>query len=159
MDSARTIGYHAGSEMKLLDALASRLPAPRLTKGRVFAAFIVAASCDAFQIFLGPLGWWAPDEVLDCIAFVLITWLIGFHVLLLPTFAIEFIPGIGMLPTWTGCVTAVIALRRRASGGSSSVSSMTPQPPVMRLPPLLTDTPERRPPTRPAPDPEDANPS
>jgi hypothetical protein len=32
---------------------------------------------------------------------------------LLPTFALEFLPIADMLPTWTGCVAIVVALRRR----------------------------------------------
>lgn len=35
-----------------------------------------------------------------------------FHPLLLPTFVIEFLPVAGMLPTWTACVAAIVALRR-----------------------------------------------
>ena len=44
---------------------------------------------------------------------ILIWRLIGFHVLLLPTFALEFLPVADMLPTWTGCVAIVVALRKR----------------------------------------------
>ena len=40
---------------------------------------------------------------------------LGFHVLLLPTFVIELFPFVDMAPTWTGCVLAVIALRRNRS--------------------------------------------
>jgi hypothetical protein len=39
--------------------------------------------------------------------------LLGFHVLLLPTFVIELIPVIEDFPTWTACVAAVVALRKR----------------------------------------------
>jgi hypothetical protein len=38
---------------------------------------------------------------------------IGFHVLLLPTFAIEFLPVTDMLPTWTGAVALIVGLRRK----------------------------------------------
>jgi len=157
--------------MKLFDAIASRLPAPRLTKGRVIAAFLVALSCDALQILLGPMGWLAPDEVLDAFAFAIITWLIGFHVLLLPTFAVEFIPVVDMLPTWTGCVAAVVALKNRAartsSASSPSFSVITPPPPAMPPPPLLpgaspriADSPPRLPGESPVfQDPPDPNPS
>lgn len=43
----------------------------------------------------------------------LISSAIGFHMLLLPTFVIEFIPGPDMLPTWTACTAAVVMLRRK----------------------------------------------
>jgi hypothetical protein len=44
---------------------------------------------------------------------VVISRLIGFHPLLLPTFVLEFIPAADMLPTWTGCVALVTAIRQR----------------------------------------------
>jgi hypothetical protein len=40
-------------------------------------------------------------------------WAVGFHWLLLPTFAMEFVPLLDELPTWTACVIAVIVLRKR----------------------------------------------
>jgi len=66
------------------------------------------------QLGLGPIGWAFIDEGLDVIAMLLISGAIGFHMLLLPTFIIEFIPGPDMLPTWTGCTAAVVMLRKRA---------------------------------------------
>ena len=147
--------------MKLLEAIARRLPAPRLTRGRVIAAFAVALACDALQIVLGPAGWLAPDELLDLIAFVLISWLIGFHVLLLPTFAVEFIPAIDMLPTWTGCVAAVVALQGRAQRNAPPApTSLISAPPPIHSPPLLTDAPPQPPPaSHRSSDQADANPS
>jgi hypothetical protein len=47
------------------------------------------------------------------VARVLVSWVIGFHILLLPTFVIELVPVLEDLPTWTACTAAVIALRRR----------------------------------------------
>ena len=70
---------------------------------------------DAVQLAfapLGPLGW-LVDDGLDVIAMVVISWAIGFHVILLPTFALEFLPLTDMLPTWSGAVAIVVALRRR----------------------------------------------
>ena len=61
---------------------------------------------------MGPLGWAGADEALDVLA-AAVTWrLLGFHPLLLPTFAIEFLPLVDMLPTWTACVALVVATRR-----------------------------------------------
>lgn len=54
---------------------------------------------------------------------VVIVRTIGFHVLLLPTFALEFLPLAGMLPTWTGCTIAVIALRKNQQRGSGPPTS------------------------------------
>jgi hypothetical protein len=76
-------------------------------------ALTVALVADALQLLLGPVGWFIFDEIVDVLAMVLICPAIGFHLLLLPTFVVELFPLVDMLPTWTGCVAAVIALRKR----------------------------------------------
>lgn len=86
---------------------------PVLTRQRVWLAFIVAIVADGLQLLLGPLGWLVFDEVVDLLAMGLSCWLLGFHPLLLPTFVLEIIPLVDMLPTWTGCVGLVVALRKR----------------------------------------------
>lgn len=86
---------------------------PTLTPGRIRLAYGVAVAADALQMMLGPLGWVVTDQVVDVIAGV-VTWrLLGFHPLLLPTFAVEFLPIIDMLPTWTGCVALVVSRRKK----------------------------------------------
>jgi predicted membrane protein len=85
----------------------------KLTWTRIIFALAVAVIADGLQFSLGPLGWMPLDQIIDLVAFVLTAWAIGFHWLLLPTFVVELIPGVDMLPTWTACVLAVIALRRR----------------------------------------------
>ncbi len=86
---------------------------PPLTRGRVRTAYAVAVVTDALQLLLGPFGWAFADELLD-VAAAGLTWrLLGFHPLLLPTFVIELLPVADMLPTWTGCVALVVAIRRR----------------------------------------------
>lgn len=93
--------------------VAPLLRVPPLRPWRIAAAFTVAVATDAAQLMLGPLGWSVADEALDVVAMALTIWLLGFHVLLLPTFAIELVPVADMLPTWTGCVGLVVARRRR----------------------------------------------
>jgi hypothetical protein len=73
-----------------------------------------ALATDALQLLLGPLGWIGVDEGLDVVAMVLTSMALGFHMLLLPTFILELIPGPDLFPTWTGCTAAVILLRKRA---------------------------------------------
>jgi hypothetical protein len=86
---------------------------PFLTRQRIQFAYAVAVTTDVLQFFLGPLGWAFADEILD-IAAMILTWrLIGFHPLLLPAFVLEFLPVADMLPTWTGCVAIVVAIRKR----------------------------------------------
>ena len=96
-------------------------------------ALAVAVVADGLQILLGPFGWAGPDEVIDVIALALTSWILGFHLLLLPTFVVEFIPVADMLPSWTACVVAVIALRKREQrAASAAVVDVTPieKPPV-----------------------------
>ena len=92
-------------------------PPPLLTPSRVRLAYALAVATDALQFLMGPLGWAGADEILDVAATALIWRVLGFHPLLLPTFVIEFLPVTDMLPTWTGCVALVIALRRREQIG------------------------------------------
>jgi hypothetical protein len=75
----------------------------------MFFAVMIAVVADGLQI---PLQVPPLPQIIDVVAMVLTSALIGFHLLLLPTFVVEFIPGLDMLPTWTGCVLAVIAHRR-----------------------------------------------
>jgi hypothetical protein len=84
-----------------------------LTRHRVRLAFAIAVTVDVLQWVLGALGWAGADEILDIAAMTLIWRTIGFHLLLLPTFVLEFLPVADMLPTWTGCVAMVVILRKR----------------------------------------------
>ena len=85
----------------------------QLTKRRIWAAYVMAVAADALQWVLGPIGWALPDEAIDVVAASGISWAIGFHPLLLPAFVLEFLPIADLLPTWTGCVAIVVALRKR----------------------------------------------
>jgi len=107
------------------------LRVPRLTRRRIWLALAVAVIADGLQLLLaptGPLGWLLLDEVIDGIAMIATSWLLGFHLLLLPTFAVEFIPVIDLLPTWTGCVGLLIAMRKR-----EQATQPPPLPPPRRL--------------------------
>jgi len=85
-----------------------------LTQSRIKAAYAVAVATDVLQFALGPFGWAFVDEILDVIALILTTRLLGFHPLLLPTFLLELVPLVDVLPTWTGCVALVVATRKKA---------------------------------------------
>ena len=89
------------------------LTAPALTRRRIWLAYTVAISTDLLQLVLGPFGWIAVDEVLDVIAMIVISRAIGFHVVLLPTFALEFLPFSDYLPSWTAAVWFLVGFRRR----------------------------------------------
>ena len=87
--------------------------APPLTPGRTRLAYAVAVATDVLQFMAGPVGWTFADELLDVVTMILMWRILGFHPLLLPTFALEFLPVADMLPTWTGCVALVVALRKK----------------------------------------------
>jgi hypothetical protein len=99
--------------MKLPGQLSRLFQAPRLTRRRIILALATALFADGLQLLLGFFGWFGADQVIDAVTMVLTSWMIGFHWLLLPTFVMEFIPLVDELPTWTACVIAVVALRRR----------------------------------------------
>jgi len=73
----------------------------------------VAVATDVLQFMAGPVGWTFADELLDVVTMIVMWRILGFHPLLLPTFALEFLPVADMLPTWTGCVALVVALRKK----------------------------------------------
>jgi len=95
----------------------------------VALAIAIAGATDALQIALGPVGWTFLDEILDVAAMIIISLLIGFHPLLLPTFLVEIFPIVDMLPTWTGCVGAVV-LWRKGTDSSGSKPAMPEEPPA-----------------------------
>ena len=101
----------------MIPALSRRFRTPRLTRVRIVLALLVAAGADLLQLclgLLGPLEWAFIDPAIDLVAAVLTTWLLGFHILLLPTFVVKLVPLAEELPSWTACVMAVVVLRKRA---------------------------------------------
>jgi len=99
--------------MNLPDGINSLVRAPRLTRTRMVLAMAVAVGADGIQLLFGAVGWFGIDQAIDFVAMVLISWIIGFHILLLPTFVVELVPLLDDFPTWTACTAAVIALRKR----------------------------------------------
>lgn len=91
-----------------------------LTPSRIRAAYAVAITTDVVQFALGPFGWTFADEILDVIALIATMRILGFHPLLLPTFVLEVIPILDVLPTWTGCVALVIAMRKKRAARMES---------------------------------------
>lgn len=85
---------------------------PPLTRVRIIIALAVAVIADGLQFLLGPFGWAFVDQGIDVLAMGLTSWAVGFHWLFLPTFIMELVPVLEDLPTWTGCMITVIALRK-----------------------------------------------
>lgn len=100
---------------------------PVLSRSRIWLAFAIAILADGVQLVAGPFGWAGLDQVVDVGAMLLLSGVIGFHPLFFPTFVAEFIPGVDMLPTWTGCVALVAARRwKQQQPPAPAASSATP---------------------------------
>ena len=112
--------------MNLPEKFKTVFRAPALSRTRMVLALAIAVAADGLQLLLGPLGWAFPDQAIDCVAMILLSWVIGFHILLLPTFVIELIPVLEDLPTWTACTAAVIALRKREQRNHPPTSPLAP---------------------------------
>jgi hypothetical protein len=97
--------------MKAWDKLNRLFRVPKLTRMRIAFALVVAVIADGLQFIFGPVP--LVDEAVDLIAFLVTARTVGFHLLLLPTFVVKFIPVADMLPTWTACVIYVVAMRKR----------------------------------------------
>ena len=126
--------------MSFFDKLNRRMTAPKLTRGRIAAAMTIAFVADLLQIVLLPVAWTFVQSAIDVVAMLLVMGVIGFHLLLLPTFVIEFLPGVDILPTWTACVIAVVALRKREQSSE--------RPPAVEVEATVQSTP---PPSLPPP--------
>jgi hypothetical protein len=101
-----------------------------LSRRRMWIAMGVAVVADALQLMLGPLGFAFFDEIIDVIAALILWRLIGFHWLLLPTFVVELVPVVDMLPTWIACVLWVINLRKRQQKALTESHQPPPLPKV-----------------------------
>jgi hypothetical protein len=110
---------------------------PALTTRRILIAYAAGAITDAVQIGLIPLGPVALplDEGLDVLAMAVTTAALGFHPLLLPTFLLELVPVVGALPTWTGCITAVVLLRRQRRVDQPPIATTITASPPEPIPP------------------------
>jgi len=94
----------------------------KLTPLRIIGAFAVAIAADLVQLPLtgvamsgvGAVPAEGMDAAVDVAAALITNFLLGFHWALLPTFMIELIPGVDVLPTWTACVAFVIWRRHKA---------------------------------------------
>ena len=127
--------------MKLSDKVLRLVRTPRLTPLRIGLALTTAVVADGLQWLLLPLAWTFVDSFIDVVAMALTVLIIGFHPLLLPTFVVEFIPVVDIVPTWTGCVALVIALRKRAQNKAAEARTVVDVPPLEQSPPRISPPP------------------
>ncbi|HEX4961112.1 MAG TPA: hypothetical protein VF173_09775 [Thermoanaerobaculia bacterium] len=78
------------------------------TPGRVKAARSIAILADLIQIGGFTIFWPGAasiaDDVLDVVVGAALTWLVGWHWSFLPSFVIELVPGMDLIPSWTAAV-------------------------------------------------------
>lgn len=102
-------------------------------------AFVIAGLADLIQIPLtafmvsvvgAPVAFFII-MMMNCALTGILSLLLGFHWLLLPSFLLELVPGVGVLPTWTACVALVVKQRKdEAAAWQPPPASYTQSPPV-----------------------------
>ena len=115
---------------------------PALTRNRLIVALCVAAFADVIQLpvtaveatGIGTAPALFFDFTMDVAVCVILSRLIGFHWMLLPTFFMEVIPGLSLLPTWLGCTLFVLRLRKKHAQAAPppipAPSQALPPPPL-----------------------------
>ncbi|MCM3877663.1 MAG: hypothetical protein NEA02_14755 [Thermoanaerobaculia bacterium] len=100
---------------------------------RVLAARIIAVVADAVQLgfmplFVGgaPAGF---DAVLDVAVGAAMVALLGWHWAFLPAFAVELLPAVDLVPTWT--LAVFLVTRRMGPTGSPPPSVVIERPPAL----------------------------
>ena len=103
------------------DELMTKLPV------KVLIAGAVALFADFLQVILFPLffeGAASPfDDVLDVAVAGILTALLGWHWVFLPSMAAELVPGLDMAPFWSGAVLYVATKKKAAEPELKSVGS------------------------------------
>jgi hypothetical protein len=94
---------------------------PELTRKRILIAYVVAIIADLIEFPISALELTAIGApvamflsfILDVFVFGIMAFLLGFHWLFLPSFLVEVVPGLDMIPTWVGCVFFVVRQRKK----------------------------------------------
>jgi hypothetical protein len=112
------------------------MPTP-LTPRRVAFARVLAMLVDLAQIVLLPAffpGVASPvNSVIDVATAVAMIAIVGWHWAFLPTFLLELVPLVDLVPTWTAAV--FIATRGHGRGDAPGEEGALPGPPPGRLGP------------------------
>ena len=111
--------------------LESAVKIPKLSRTRILLAFAVSVVADALQFPINgaaatgilAIPGEAADMALDLVVMVITSGLLGFHRALLPSFVLELVPGLDLLPTWTGCVAFVVWRRKQAEARAALIQT------------------------------------
>jgi hypothetical protein len=101
-----------------------------ITPAQVRAARVVAAAADLLQIVLLPAffpGTLSPAaDVIDALVALVLLKLLGWHWAFLPTFVVELLPFVDLVPTWTA---AVFLVTRGVAAPATPPQVVVEQPP------------------------------
>jgi hypothetical protein len=99
--------------------------APLLTPRRVLVARVLAVAVDLVQFALLPVELTPIVNVVDVATAIAMTLLIGWHWAFMPTFLVELVPFVDLVPTWT------LAVMFATRGGAPSPPGVPPAPPPL----------------------------
>jgi hypothetical protein len=106
--------------------------APILTPRRIWVARGLAVLVDVAQLHpaleIPPI-----NQAIDVATAIAMTWLVGWHWAFLPTFVVEVLPLVDLVPTWT--IAVMVATRGGAAPSVTVAPPPPPGPPPAALPP------------------------
>jgi hypothetical protein len=94
--------------------------APPLTPRRIWIARALAVLVDLAQVALLPAELTPLNNAIDVVTAAVMVALVGWHWAFLPTFLVELVPFVDLVPSWT--LAVVIATR----GGSAAPPAALP---------------------------------
>ncbi len=113
---------------------------PLVTPRRIWTARGLAVLVDLLQFALLPAELTPVNNVVDVATGIAMYFLVGWHWAFLPTFVVEMVPFVDLVPTWT--LAVAIATRRRVAPSVPTVTVEPPAPPP--APPSLPPGQARR---------------
>ena len=108
--------------------------APLATPQRIWIARGLAVLMDLVQA-LPVLEVPPVNQIVDVATAIALTWLVGWHWAFLPTFVVEAVPIVDLVPTWTLAVLIATRGRMAPTGPTVTVEPPAPPPSPPRLPP------------------------
>ncbi len=109
--------------------------APLLTPRRIWIARGLAVLVDLAQFALLPAELTPLNNLIDVATALAMIALVGPHWAFLPTFVVEMVPFVDLVPTWT--IAVAIATRGRVAPSSPTVTVEPPAPPPPPARPAL----------------------